>query len=1223
MRHLRRPLRPMTFAILILSVVVLGSVPLGLSSATLTTPQLGLRAAPHGPSLAPSAIAPPSVSEPQRWSCHGIRMLGTAACGGPLGELGPAGSLNTAAGWTQVNASPPPQALYDFEMTYDASDGYVLLLGTTTAGGGSQGTTDLWTYSNDTWAPLHPAVMPQNCPGSMLAYDSHDDYVVYLGSASYACTSANQTWTYHAGVWTQLTFATGPSARYFAGLVDDPADGYLLLFGGESSSCSAGYGWCNDTWSFSAGSWTLLHPTTAPSARGESGIAYDAVDRAVLLFGGTGATGNLNDTWNYSGGAWTQLHPVHTPPVPTPDAFGYDSTDKAVVYTTAFNYSGPVYEVTWTYSNGDWSPVNSTGPLQRLGAASTDDPGDHQFLFFGGTSNYDLADTWGLHAGIWTNLTPRGPAPRWGAAETYDAASHQFLLYGGIGGSSGSQVMLGDLWSLSAGAWSQIAIPASSAPPARGYPVFVYDAADGYVLLFGGYGANGSLADTWEYAGGAWTRLTPTTSPAGGSGAQPEYVYDAADGYVLLVYGSPGHQWTWTFSAGVWSNITTSAGTPPPGFVTNPLVYDSTDGYVLAFGTYGTSFTNQTWSFKGGVWKNLTSTAGNAPPAASGGGTLLDFPPGGYVLLFQGTGGNDTYTFANGSWAPLFAPNGPGPITYTAAGYDPVALAAVMFGGQGSGCYPQSICGGTWLWSNGAPGAPYIRSFSVSPPIVDVGRPTTFTVVAGGGVGPLTFAYLGLPAGCASANVSTLACTPTVVGGFLVEVTVTDSNHTVVTAATTLDVSPALVFVSFHSDASTVSLGGTTILRANVTGGSPPYTYAYSGLPPGCPSQTVPALPCTPTASGNYTIGVAVTDAGGATVTASVSLSVRSAGAPGGPSISSFAAHPSAIVLGNTTNLSVVASGGTGTLSYAFSDLPAGCASSNATFVVCRPTAAGTFTTWVSVSDANYATTSVATNLTVFPVGGGGGLTVSAFAATPAALAVGGSTVLVVTATGGTGPIGYAYAGLPPGCLAANLSKLPCRPSAAGSYLVQVVAFDSSGHRAGVLTALEVAPALIASAPSIGGFVVSPSTATVNEPLTILVSVGGGATPLRYAYSGLPAGCTSDNAVELQCTPTETGNFTLVVVVTDTTNRSTSASTPLTVLPKGPLGGGSSPSGATPSLLSSPWVLGGLFAAGIVAAVLFGRLRARQRERQLGRELVRRLREAPPPDPPDRGADLR
>ncbi len=62
--------------------------------------------------------------------------------------------------------------------------------------------------------------------------------------------------------------------------------------------------------------------------------------------------------------------------------------------------------------------------------------------------------------------------------------------------------------------------------------------------------------------------------------------------------------------------------------------------------------------------------------------------------------------------------------------------------------------------------------------------------------------------------------------------------------------------------------------NVSASGGSVPIRFAYGGLPPGCLSADTAILPCTPTASGTFTVSVTVTDAQGRSVSAQVSVQV-------------------------------------------------------------------------------------------------------------------------------------------------------------------------------------------------------------------------------------------------------------------------------------------------------------------------------------------------------------
>ncbi|MCI4317357.1 MAG: LPXTG cell wall anchor domain-containing protein, partial [Thermoplasmata archaeon] len=100
---------------------------------------------------------------------------------------------------------------------------------------------------------------------------------------------------------------------------------------------------------------------------------------------------------------------------------------------------------------------------------------------------------------------------------------------------------------------------------------------------------------------------------------------------------------------------------------------------------------------------------------------------------------------------------------------------------------------------------------------------------------------------------------------------------------------PTPLTASLATDPSTLSLGGSTTLTTTPAGGTPAYSYAYSGLPAGCGTANAATLHCTPTATGNFSITVNVTDTAGgsalAHATLRVSASVGTASATGSSSL--------------------------------------------------------------------------------------------------------------------------------------------------------------------------------------------------------------------------------------------------------------------------------------------------------------------------------------------------
>ena len=1015
-----------------------------------------------------------------------------------------------APGWEPAVQVPPPFEAYSFTMTYDAADHYLLLFGATGSGSAPLNGTETWTYANGNWSEVFPTISPVSCTGSSLAYDPADGYVVYfagptLGAAT--CPSAGETWTYHAGAWTELHPTVVPPMRTDAAFANDSVDGYLVLFGGDSYGRAL-----NDTWTFVHGVWTNITTPDSPSARTSSGMTFDFNAGYLLLWGGTTANGEpANDTWSFLDGTWTELHPANSPPTGYPDGLMYDVADGEAIYTAARNITQTGPEEVWLFKDGNWIQwvpgVGNTGvvPPQRLGEATAYDWGGGFGALYGGTgADYsELDDFWSFQAGNWTEQSATTPSPRFGAAMTYDAADGYLLLFGGASYGSSGLTYYSDSWAWSRGAWRELTT--NQSPPARAWAGLTYDAADGYVLLFGGDSASGPLNDTWEFTNGGWTEITPTVSPPAdesGSayGVSNSLVYDPADGYTVLLDVTTVTS-TWTYLGGVWTDLDTPSSATPKT-PANPIAYDAADGRVVLFGTTPTDTlygaTNETWTFLNGTWTNLTASIGPAPAPRFAAG-LTQSATNGSVLLFGGTntflgsGGsylNDTWEFADHSWTRLITALSPSARYDLSLSMDPGSGVDVLFGGQGASppCTGSAnACSDTWIWSPHAQYRPVIESFTASPDPADLGIPVNLTVHVIGGFLPYSFSYSGLPGGCASANVSALSCTPGAEGTYSISVNVTDASGNETSATTSLTVGPALSIVSFVALPASVEVGGRSLLAVTVSGGLTPYSYQYTGLPPGCSSQTVPTLPCSPWENGTYRVEVHATDVEGSTAEASVSLTVNASGGSAGPKIVSFALVPPALTLGNSTSFFVNATDGSGPLSYVYSNLPPGCATANSSRLSCDPTSSGLFSVGLLVVDPAGLSASVVGNLTVYPVGGGGSALISTFGAAPNVLVLGQATVISVIASGGTGTLSYAYSNLPPGCVGANTSRLACEPTSTGNYSIFVLVTDSAGHRTGARGALDV---LSATAPPHGG---APATggAGLGDVAEILGAVVG------------------------------------------------------------------------------------------------------------------------------------
>lgn len=85
---------------------------------------------------------------------------------------------------------------------------------------------------------------------------------------------------------------------------------------------------------------------------------------------------------------------------------------------------------------------------------------------------------------------------------------------------------------------------------------------------------------------------------------------------------------------------------------------------------------------------------------------------------------------------------------------------------------------------------PAIASFSASPSVVAEGSALSFSVQLIGGSGGIHLSYTGLPAGCASANTTSLVCAPARSGNFTIGVLAQDGRGRSTGATTTVDVTP-------------------------------------------------------------------------------------------------------------------------------------------------------------------------------------------------------------------------------------------------------------------------------------------------------------------------------------------------------------------------------------------------------------------------------------------------
>ncbi|MFI5417565.1 MAG: hypothetical protein ACHQ2Y_01520 [Candidatus Lutacidiplasmatales archaeon] len=291
----------------------------------------------------------------------------------------------------------------------------------------------------------------------------------------------------------------------------DAADGYIVLFGGVNSSTSS---WSNQTWTYVGGVWTQLNPRASPSPRSGGMMAYDANAKEIVLFGGQGQGWDCspgvwicNDTWTFSAGQWTNV--TSTARGMGAEAYGGMAFDPQVHHVVEFGgWYDPCGCVNWisdglySFAKGSWHgiPAKGIGRSSKLpgdGAAIAYDEKDKSLLEFGGwIQSSNGATTWNYSNHRWTQQkVPTSPSWRFAPNLVFDPKLGHIILFGGSNDTTGAG--LNDTWKYVGGNWIQF--HPAQAPPAFYYPAAAaYDAADGYLLLYGGQsGSSGSSNDTW------------------------------------------------------------------------------------------------------------------------------------------------------------------------------------------------------------------------------------------------------------------------------------------------------------------------------------------------------------------------------------------------------------------------------------------------------------------------------------------------------------------------------------------------------------------------------------------------------------------------------------------------------------------------------------------------------------------------------------------------------
>ena len=321
----------------------------------------------------------------------------------------------------------------------------------------------------------------------------------------------------------------------------------------------------------------------------------------------------------------------------------------SVLAVSATSASAQSCSLSWTET------TSGTAPSARHTHAMAYDSERGVIVLFGGNAkdpldNY-MGDTWEWEGNSWTEKLPLlSPSARAMHAMVYDAANGVVVLFGGWDGGS----FLDDTWLWDGTQWSQVFDqPRCDRPSARQSHKMVYDSVRGVVVLYGGHNAGITLEDTWEWNGTMWTQRFPVDRP--GTRHVHAMAYDCSRGVVVLYGGAsssdqntPGLKDTWEYDGINWTQKCSDCA--PGSRIHHTMEYDGARGRSVLFaGVDATNSCNlygDAWVWDGSTWV-LVAGSGSGPDIRASTAMAFDGCRGRLVVF----GGNDCADVRSDTWS--------------------------------------------------------------------------------------------------------------------------------------------------------------------------------------------------------------------------------------------------------------------------------------------------------------------------------------------------------------------------------------------------------------------------------------------------------------------------------------------------------------------------------------------------------------------------------------------
>ena len=310
--------------------------------------------------------------------------------------------LAAQSGWQAVsviNRRPTGRGFHS--LAYDFGRGVTVLFG----GWNNAALGDTWEWDGVAWAQRSPMTSPPARCCYAIAYDVTRGRVVLFGGTNNTVDFAD-TWEWDGVNWTQRMPANAPSPRRQVRAAFDWSIGRVVIFGGGVGGL--GTPTHADAWEWTGSDW--VQRTSAPSPRWSHGLAYDAMNQGLLVYGGSPSGGvvPLGDTWLASAGSWVQSNPAISPPPLTRVQIADHPLRGLIALFGGQN--GAFSDQTWIWDGFTWTQDPRPGPSARGEHGVAFDLARDRLVLFGGYDGSYHSDTWEYSPGGLATWHPFGNA---------------------------------------------------------------------------------------------------------------------------------------------------------------------------------------------------------------------------------------------------------------------------------------------------------------------------------------------------------------------------------------------------------------------------------------------------------------------------------------------------------------------------------------------------------------------------------------------------------------------------------------------------------------------------------------------------------------------------------------------------------------------------------------------------------------------------------------------